>query len=214
MTIGSTGMEEMYENLKEEGVKFSRVPNPNDIELNSQNGKVQITLPEKTLDADMVVLATAMVPNKKADKLIEMMMLSKDEAGFVLPTHKKINAVSTPVEGVFVVGSASYPKDITHSIIDGAASSGKIAFELKPGKKLQIETLISVIDEDKCSGCKTCISICPYKAIGYDSEKGISFINEVLCRGCGSCVAACPSHAITARLFEDNTILAELGGLL
>ncbi|HZX11119.1 MAG TPA: CoB--CoM heterodisulfide reductase iron-sulfur subunit A family protein [Acidobacteriota bacterium] len=214
MTIGSTGMEEMYENLEEEGVKFIKVPNPNDIALNSQNGQVQITLPEKTLNADMVVLAAAMVPNKKADKLIEMLMLSKDEEGFVKPTHRKIDAVSTPVEGVYVVGSASYPKDITHSIIDGSAASGKIAFELKPGKKLEIETLISTIDEDKCSGCKTCISICPYKAIGYDTEKGVSVINEILCRGCGSCVAACPSNAITARLFEDNTILAELGGLL
>jgi len=214
MTIGSTGMEEMYEDLKEEGVKFIKVPNPNDIALNSQNGQAQVTLPKETLNADMVVLATAMVPNKKAEKLIEMLMLSKDEEGYVMPTHRKINAVSTPVEGVFVVGSVSYPKDITHSIIDGAAASGKIAFELKPGKKLQIETLISTIDEDECSGCKTCISICPYKAIGYDSEKGISVINEILCRGCGSCVAACPSNAITARLFEDNTILAELGGLL
>ncbi|MBW1732534.1 MAG: CoB--CoM heterodisulfide reductase iron-sulfur subunit A family protein, partial [Deltaproteobacteria bacterium] len=157
---------------------------------------------------------TAMVPNKKADKLIDMMMLSKDEEGFVMPTHRKIDAVSTPIEGVFMVGSASYPKDISHSIIDGSAAAGKIASELKPGKKLEIETLVSTIDEEKCSGCKTCISICPYKAIGYESEKGISVINEILCRGCGSCVAACPSNAITARLFEDNTILAELGGLL
>jgi heterodisulfide reductase subunit A2 len=214
MTIGSPGMEEMYENLKKEGVKFIRVPNPNDIALNSENGQVQITIPERTMNTDMVVLATAMVPNKKADKLIEMLRLSKDEEGFVLPTHRKINAVSTPVEGVFVVGTAGYPKDIAHSIIDGSAASGKISFELRPGKKLEIETLISIIDEDKCSGCKTCISICPYKAIGYDSEKGISVINEILCRGCGSCVAACPSNAITARLFENNTILAELGGLL
>lgn len=214
MTIGSTGMENMYENLKEEEVKFIKVSNPNDISLSSQNGHIQVTLPEKNLTADMVVLATAMVPNKKAEKLIDMLMLSKDEEGFVMPTHRKIDAVSTPIEGVFVIGSASYPKDITHSIIDGSAAAGKIAFELKPGKKLEIETLVSTIDEEKCSGCKTCISICPYKAIGYDSEKGISVINEILCRGCGSCVAACPSNAITARLFEDNTILAELGGLL
>lgn len=214
MTIGSTGMENMYENLKEEGVRFIKIPNPNDISLNQQNGQVQVTLPEKTIAADMVVLATAMVPNKKADKLIEMLRLSKDEYGFVLPTHRKIDAVATPIEGVFVIGSANYPKDITQSVIDGAGASGKIASELKPGKKLEIETLISTIDEEKCSGCKTCISICPYKAIGYDSEKGISFINEVLCRGCGTCVVACPSSAITARHFEDNTIMAELGGLL
>ncbi|MFW6128653.1 MAG: 4Fe-4S binding protein [Candidatus Aminicenantaceae bacterium] len=214
LTIGSTGMEDMYEKLNDEGVRFIKVPNPNDIALNTKNGQVKLTLPEKMITADMVVLATAMTPNKKADNLIEMLMLSQDKEGFVLPTHKKIDAISTPIEGVFVIGSANYPKDITNTIIDGSATAGKIASELKPGKKLEIETLISIIDEELCSGCKTCITICPYKAISYDSEEGVSVINEVLCRGCGSCVVACPSNAITARLFEDNTILAELGGLL
>jgi heterodisulfide reductase subunit A len=214
MTIGSTGMEDMYGKLGDEGVRFIKVPNPNDIGLHTENGKVQVTLPEETMKADMVVLATAMVPNKKAEKFVEMLMLEKDREGFVKPTHRKIEAVSTPIEGVFVIGSANYPKDITNSIIDGSAAAGKITSELQPGKKLEIETLISTIDEEKCSGCKTCISICPYKAIGYDSEKGVSVINEVLCRGCGTCVVACPSNAITARHFEDDTILAELGGLL
>jgi heterodisulfide reductase subunit A len=214
LTIGSTGMEGMYEKLVDEGVHFIKIPNPNDLALNTQDGQVQVTLPEKAMTADMVVLATAMVPNRKAEKFIEMLMLEKDDEGFVMSLHKKIDVISTPVEGVFVIGSANYPKDIAHSIIDGSAAAGKIASELQPGKKLEVETLISIIDEEKCSGCKTCISICPYKAIGYDSEKGISVINEILCRGCGTCVVACPSNAITARHFEDNTILAELGGLL
>jgi len=131
-----------------------------------------------------------------------------------MPNHKKIDSITTPIEGVLVIGSANYPKDITNSIIDGSAAAGTISSKLRPGEKLLVETLISTIDEEKCSGCKTCISICPYKAIGFDSEKGVSVINEILCRGCGTCVVACPSNAITARHFEDNTILAELGGLL
>lgn len=214
LTIGSTGMEEMYEKLSDEGVRFIKISNPNDIVLQPEDGKVHVVLPEKTMTADMVVLATAMIPNKKAEKLIDMLMLSRDEEGFVMPTHRKIDALATPIEGVFVVGSAGYPKDITHSVIDGSAAAGKIGSELQPGKKLEIETLISTIDEEKCSGCKTCISICPYKAIGYDSEKGVSVINEILCRGCGTCAVACPSNAITVRHFENNAILAELGGLL
>jgi len=86
--------------------------------------------------------------------------------------------------------------------------------QLIPGEKLEVEILISIIDEEKCSGCKTCIVVCPYKAIGFDKEKGISEINDLLCRGCGTCVVACPSSAITSRHFESDTILAELGGLL
>jgi len=214
MTIGSTGMEEMYEKLYDEGVRFIEVPNTNDIAITTADGKAQVTLPEETLPADMVVLATAMVPNKKAEKFIEMLMLDQDKDGFIMPNHKKIDSITTPIEGVLVIGSANYPKDITNSIIDGSAAAGTISSKLQPGEKLLVETLISTIDEEKCSGCKTCISICPYKAIGFDSEKGVSVINEILCRGCGTCVVACPSNAITARHFEDNTILAELGGLL
>ena len=214
MTIGSTGMEEMYEKLYDEGVRFIEVPNTNDIAITAADGKAQVTLPEETLPADMVVLATAMVPNKKAEKFIEMLMLDQDKDGFIMPNHKKIDSITTPIEGVLVIGSANYPKDITNSIIDGSAAAGTISSKLQPGEKLLVETLISTIDEEKCSGCKTCISICPYKAIGFDSEKGVSVINEILCRGCGTCVVACPSNAITARHFEDNTILAELGGLL
>jgi heterodisulfide reductase subunit A len=75
------------------------------------------------------------------------------------------------------------------------------------------------VDEDLCSGCKTCLSLCPYSAISFvadtvaDDGTGVARINEALCKGCGTCVAACPADAITARHFTDQQILAELEGL-
>ncbi|MBN1273285.1 MAG: CoB--CoM heterodisulfide reductase iron-sulfur subunit A family protein [Candidatus Aminicenantes bacterium] len=215
LTLGSTGMEGMYNKLVKEGVTFVQVPNPNDISINKSGKGLEVCLNGNgSVEADMVVLAPAMVPNKSAQKFIDMLMLSADEDGFFMSTHKKTDPVSTPVEGIFVIGSANYPKDITNAVIDGSGAAGKIMSQLVPGEKLEVETLISTIDEDKCSGCKTCIVICPYKAIGFDKEKGVSAINDVLCRGCGTCAVACPSSAITPRHFENNTILAELGGLL
>ena len=44
-----------------------------------------------------------------------------------------------------------------------------------------------------CSGCMTCIPLCPYKAISHDTERKIAVIDAALCKGCGTCVAACPS---------------------
>ena len=215
LTLGSPGMEEMFNKLEKEGVSFVKVPNPNDISINKAGEGLAVNLNgHGPINADMVVLAPAMVPNKNAQKFIDMLMLSTDEQGFFTSAHKKIDALSTPVEGIFVVGSANYPKDITNAIIDGSCVAGKIMSELIPGEKLEVETLISIIDEEKCSGCKTCIIVCPYKAIRFDKEKGISEINDLLCRGCGTCVVACPSSAITSRHFENDTILAELGGLL
>lgn len=215
LTIGSPGMEDMFNKLEKEGVSFVKVPNPNDISINKSGEGLAVNLNgHGPINADMVVLAPAMVPNKNAQKFIDMLMLSTDKEGFFTSTHKKIDALSTPVDGIFVIGSANYPKDMTNAIIDGSCVAGKIMSQLIPGEKLEVETLISTIDEEKCSGCKTCIVVCPYKAIGFDKEKGISEINDLLCRGCGTCVVACPSSAITSRHFENDTILAELGGLL
>jgi heterodisulfide reductase subunit A len=71
------------------------------------------------------------------------------------------------------------------------------------------------VDEELCSGCKTCISLCPYSAISFVTRDttGVAEINEALCKGCGTCAAACPAGAITARHFSDRQILAEIEGL-
>jgi heterodisulfide reductase subunit A len=77
-----------------------------------------------------------------------------------------------------------------------------------------IEAAISVIDEEFCSGCKTCIPLCPYDAISFNAEKGVSFINEALCKGCGTCAAACPSGVIVARHFTTEEIMAQIEGVV
>ena len=78
---------------------------------------------------------------------------------------------------------------------------------------VEIESATSVIDEDLCCGCKTCLSLCPYTAITFDEEKKISVINEALCKGCGTCAAACPSGAITSRHFTTEQIMAQIEGV-
>ena len=166
----------------------------NDIEIKYSGAVIELELDTgDKVTGDMVVLASAMIPNRRAQIFNEMLMLNQDDNKFFVSNHKKMDMLSTPVEGIFVVGAANFPKDISRSIVDGSSAAGKVMSRLIPGQDLEIETLISTIDEEKCSGCKTCIVVCPYKAIGFDSEKGVSYINEVLCRGCGTCVATCPS---------------------
>ncbi|WP_148683678.1 indolepyruvate ferredoxin oxidoreductase subunit alpha [Fervidicoccus fontis] len=53
-----------------------------------------------------------------------------------------------------------------------------------------------VIDEEKCTGCKTCILTFGCPAISWNSDKKKAFIQEDLCYGCGSCVSVCPFNAI------------------
>jgi NAD-dependent dihydropyrimidine dehydrogenase PreA subunit len=51
-----------------------------------------------------------------------------------------------------------------------------------------------VIDAERCSGCGTCIDVCPEGAIYLVDEK--AEVDRELCRECQSCVAACPTTAI------------------
>ncbi|MBO9360710.1 MAG: 4Fe-4S binding protein [Thermoflexus sp.] len=68
--------------------------------------------------------------------------------------------------------------------------------------------------EELCSGCKTCIGLCPYRAISFDEARAVAVVNEALCKGCGTCVGACPSGAAQQHLFEDAQIFQEIEGVL
>ncbi|MFW9950561.1 MAG: 4Fe-4S binding protein, partial [Candidatus Thorarchaeota archaeon] len=73
--------------------------------------------------------------------------------------------------------------------------------------KVEIDPIFSLILSHKCTGCKSCLSICPFNAITFDENKKIAEINKILCKGCGTCVAACPSSAIVQNQFGDMQIL-------
>ena len=61
-----------------------------------------------------------------------------------------------------------------------------------------------VIDADKCTGCKKCITSIGCPGIGFDEalrgpksgERGQAFVDRSLCDGCALCVQVCPFDAI------------------
>ena len=68
------------------------------------------------------------------------------------------------------------------------------------------------INEDICSGCGICVSVCPYKAIELQVQNGkkVAHLITTSCQGCGVCGATCPSGAISVNLFEDEGIFAQM----
>lgn len=61
-------------------------------------------------------------------------------------------------------------------------------------------TIIS-IDEDRCSKCGLCISVCKTEALTFEGEgenKKV-VIDKVKCESCGLCIATCPSEAVTQK---------------
>ncbi|MDN7023520.1 4Fe-4S dicluster domain-containing protein [Methanoculleus sp. FWC-SCC1] len=51
------------------------------------------------------------------------------------------------------------------------------------------------IDLEKCTGCETCVDICPAEAI--TMEDGKAKVDVDLCVDCESCVDECPAEAIS-----------------
>jgi heterodisulfide reductase subunit A len=111
--------------------------------------------------------------------------------------------------GIFITGCCQGPKDIQDSVAQASGAAARAANILSK-KELEAEPLVSYVDEDLCSGCSTCISVCAYSAIELDKEKDgktHAKVNEALCMGCGACVASCPSGAMQQRGFKDKQML-------
>jgi heterodisulfide reductase subunit A len=161
--------------------------------------------------ADWVVLSTPLIPNKDEVLLARMLKIPISTDGFLMEAHLKLRPVDTNVDGAFIAGTVSGPKDVSESIISGEAASARASI-LMGNRKVKTEAITAVVDEDLCIGCGLCEEICPYGAPKI--ENGKSKIREILCRGCGSCAAECPRRAITMRHFGDHQILAQVNALL
>jgi len=161
--------------------------------------------------SDWVVLSTPLRPRKGEVMLARMLKIPIGTDGFLMEAHLKLRPVDTNVDGVFIAGTVSGPKDVPESIISGEAAAAKASI-LMGNRKVRTEAITAVVDEDLCIGCGLCEEICPYGAPKI--ENGKSKVREILCRGCGSCAAECPRRAITTRHFGDQQILAQAKALL
>ena len=162
---------------------------------------------------DMVVLSVGLEPNPDSDKIRRLFNMSCSSEGWFLERHPKLAPVSTFTDGIFLAGCCQGPKDIPDSVAQAGAAAAE-AFSLIDKGNIELEPNTAFVVEAECSGCKSCIPLCPYTAISILPDKKKAYINEALCKGCGTCVAACPSGSIVQNLFEDAEIYNEIDGLL
>jgi len=204
--------QKFYEKIKENKVEFIR---SSDTEITKKGDQLNISFTyennlKKNVLVDMAILASAVEPTYDASKIANIIGISLDKEGFFAEEHEKLNPVSTSTEGIYIVGCAQGPKNISETIIQSECAAGKILSSLIPGRKIEPEVKTSCISESLCIGCKTCLTVCSYGAITFDEIKKISVVNEVICRGCGNCVAACPSGAASIKHFKFSQIYQEL----
>ena len=175
------------------------------------------------IEADMVVLAAAIEPDKSARPLATMLTASMDTNDFFTEAHAKLRPVESPTAGIFLSGACQGPKDIPDTVAQAGAAASKV-IGLLAKDKLTGNPCIAHPDEWMCNGCSSCEKVCPYGAISYvDKEfrmpdrttaiRRVAVVNEAVCQGCGACTVACPSGAMDLKGFSNSQIMAEVDAL-
>ncbi|MFW6375560.1 MAG: FAD-dependent oxidoreductase [Thermoplasmatota archaeon] len=212
MRVFGKGEEEYYMDVQEkDGVVFLRYSTENKPDVTLGEDKINVKVHDNLLDddvdidADYIVLAMELEGDSSAEKLKKMLKVSSDPSGFYMEAHAKLRPLEFPAEGVYLAGGAHYPKNISDTLSQADGAASKAAVPMMRGYTSS-EGIIAEINEDICSGCKMCISVCPYGAIEYNEEDEIAEVTDVLCKGCGSCASVCPSGAIKQKGYEDDQI--------
>jgi heterodisulfide reductase subunit A2 len=172
------------------------------------------------IEADLVVLADAVIARPGSVRLAQMFGVAYDADGFYSEAHPKLRPVETSTAGVFVAGTCQAPKDIPASVAQASAAAAKV-LGLFSKPELEREPVVARINENTCVHCRACIAACPYRAIedrevrdrGGRLIKTVAHVGEALCQGCGTCVAVCRSNSIDLEGFTDEQVFSEIATL-
>jgi len=167
-----------------------------------------------SLDVDLVVLATGMVPTTKDEAVINLAYRQG-------PSFKDLdlfggycdsNFICFPYEtrrtGIYAAGGVHRSMTIEEAMEDAAGAALKAIQCLvaaEEGHAVHPRTWDFDYPDfyfQRCTQCKRCTEECPFGALD-DDEKGTPKPNPTRCRRCGTCMGACPERIIG---FKDYNI--------
>jgi quinone-modifying oxidoreductase subunit QmoB len=180
----------------------------------SKNGDGMILEADNTLlgekikiKADMVVLATGMVPATADDSVINLAY--RQGPGFrdigLFDKYTDSNFICFPYEtqrtGIYAAGCIRRSMTMEETIEDAAGAALKaiqciessnrgVAVHPRSGDMSFPDFFFQ-----RCTQCKRCTEECPFGALD-DDEKGTPKPNPTRCRRCGTCMGACPERII------------------
>jgi heterodisulfide reductase subunit A len=212
LTLGAV-YENLYREARGRGVTFIQYDPERPPEVGKEEVRVYDELLGETLaiPSDLLVLSTPLVGQPDAVNLAQLLKVPVDEHGFFLEAHVKLRPLDFATDGVFLCGCAHYPADIGESVAQahGAAARASI---LLGGGVVEVEPIISSVDEEICIGCGLCESACPYKAIVlHETTMGQKASTiAASCKGCGVCGAGCPVMAISMQHYTSEQLVAQI----
>src|SRR5660397_52258 len=213
--------EDYYREAANKGVKFIRYEPDDKPEVEAvgedRAGGLNVTVPDPILgkrleiEADAVVLSAAVIPSSGTQELSKQFKASTSPDGFFQEAHVKLRPVDFGADGVFLCGTAHYPKHISETISQAYGAAGR-AVTLLSQDTVTASGAVCEVDESKCIGCGACVAACTYGAIQlYETRQGNKVsVNPVLCKGDGLCNAKCPTGAIYLQHYTDEEVLAQI----
>ncbi len=214
-------LEEYYREASEKDVKFIRYEPAEkpQVEAATAEGRpvLRVSLPDPilgqklALDADIVTLAAAVVPREGVTELSQQFKVSLGPDDFFKEAHVKLRPVDFATDGVFLCGTAHYPKHIPESINQAFGAAGRTV-TLLSHDMVTVSGSVCQVDTDRCVTCGACISACTYGATGFvDTPQGKkAMVNPVLCKGDGLCNSVCPTGAIYLKHFTDKELHSQI----
>ncbi|HID87257.1 MAG TPA: CoB--CoM heterodisulfide reductase iron-sulfur subunit A family protein, partial [Anaerolineae bacterium] len=161
-----------------------------------------------TLDADLVVLSTGIVPNENG-ALAGILGVPLDADGFFQEANSKVRPMDFERAGIFLCGLAQAPHFMDETIVQAEGAALRAAILLRKGR-LESRPMVASVNERLCSACELCVQACPYGARFMDLERGVAAVDPILCQGCGVCVMVCPNGASQQNTFEMQQVMAML----
>jgi heterodisulfide reductase subunit A len=209
-------LEEYYTRARNSGIVFIRYDRDSRPLVAENSGKLTVTVKDNilgahvTIDADLIALSTAIVPDRD-EKTEKALSVPRSSEGFYLESHVQLKPVDSYIDGIYICGMSHFPKNVDDSIAQAKASASKAGMLLSRGY-VKAEPIISSCDVEKCNGCTMCTHFCPYSAIQMvKAEKGKKAeIIIAACKGCGVCATYCPTKAISMGRFTDEQINAQI----
>jgi len=162
---------------------------------------------EIQIKADMLVLASGMVPVTADDPVINLAYRQgpgfRDNALF--DDYADSNFICFPYEtqrtGIYAAGAIRRGMTMEESIEDASGAALKAiqcVESVNRGVSVHPRSGDMTFPDfffQRCTQCKRCTEECPFGALD-DDEKGTPKPNPTRCRRCGTCMGACPERII------------------
>ncbi len=230
------GGEDFYRSGQNKGVTFTK-GQVNEVTTDGTVKFKDLILNEDTEEkADLVVLATGMVPNSGVD--IEV--VKQDEPGQWKSNNESVlnldyrqgkdipllkqgfndsHFICFPYEtrrtGIYTCGPVRRPMDMEQAMEDATGAALKAiqavenAGQGRAAHPRSGDLSFPSFRREGCTQCKRCTVECPFGAIDEDEQRFPVF-NEARCRRCGTCMGACPVRVISFENYSVDTVGQQL----